>query len=632
MRNFVMFLVLISLMNCSLALNIKTGDMAYELKHYKKAAELYEEEYEKAVNIDQQYYLANRAAKSYEAINDLSKALDWFAIAYQINDTNDGLLNLGKLAMANDSIKAAKAIFKKLHRLTSDQNYLNQVGYLDNLNYDKTNYDIRVSPYSSTDSDFSPVKFESNYVLFSSDREGGSDMINTYNGRINSSLYLVNSRTSNPFLFDYPINSEYADAVACFNNTYDQIYFTRCVEMDERDSHCRIYQSKRVLGQWREPQPILFFTEEVNVGHPAYLDADSVLIFSANPDGNHQLYFSRQVGSTWSLPELMPSDISGPYNEKFPTIDEDTLYFSSDRFPGYGKLDIYKTYVNSEGYWEKPVLLDPPYNSGADDFGLLKVQSEPIGRVLSKTLVSSNRAGGKGLDDIWDIDELLVEESIDTIATDTRDYTVYLSVSTRDEQTKEALPANIAMTKEGSVFLTNTSDTKGRYIKEMDVSGSIEIQVTKQGYFTQVVALSLPDAEKLDRDTTINRTVYLNQIEVGKEIVLDDIYYDFDKWDIRDDAKPSLNQLGRLLKENPTIVIELGSHTDCRGDDDYNLQLSEKRAASATSYLTDIGISSSRLLSKGYGESSPTENCSCDDCEEEEHQTNRRTSFKVITL
>ena len=132
--------------------------------------------------------------------------------------------------------------------------------------------------------------------------------------------------------------------------------------------------------------------------------------------------------------------------------------------------------------------------------------------------------------------------------------------------------------------------------------------------------------------TTINLSLKLDPIVVGEEIVLEDIYYDYDKWDIRPDAEPALIQLSNLLKANPAIRIELASHTDCRGDEDYNMTLSQKRAQSAVDFLIKSGVDAQRLASRGYGETAPKILCICEVCSDSEHQTKRRTSFKVTDI
>jgi outer membrane protein OmpA-like peptidoglycan-associated protein len=124
--------------------------------------------------------------------------------------------------------------------------------------------------------------------------------------------------------------------------------------------------------------------------------------------------------------------------------------------------------------------------------------------------------------------------------------------------------------------------------------------------------------------------IVLDKIFKNKEIVLENIYYDYNKWDIREDAKPTLDQLSMILTRNPTIRIQLSSHTDCRGNDAYNAVLSQKRADAAVNYLITKGIESTRLTAKGYGESAPSVSCDCNKCSESDHQANRRTTFKII--
>ena len=124
--------------------------------------------------------------------------------------------------------------------------------------------------------------------------------------------------------------------------------------------------------------------------------------------------------------------------------------------------------------------------------------------------------------------------------------------------------------------------------------------------------------------------IVLDKIYRNREIVLENIYYDYDKWDIRPDAEPTLNRLADVLKQNPAIRIQLGSHTDCRGNDNYNEDLSQKRAQSAVNYLISKGIDAGRLSALGYGETQPADACACTRCSETQHQANRRTTFKVV--
>jgi outer membrane protein OmpA-like peptidoglycan-associated protein len=176
------------------------------------------------------------------------------------------------------------------------------------------------------------------------------------------------------------------------------------------------------------------------------------------------------------------------------------------------------------------------------------------------------------------------------------------------------------------------TDSKGLLIFELGWDRSYEFQAIKKGYLNQYRAFSTMDIKK-DRSnpvTTYNMEIVLEPIFENTEIVLHDIFYDYDEWAIRDDARPSLDALAKILKENPNLRIQLSSHTDCRGEDDYNQDLSQKRAQSAVDYLVSQQIQSDRMTAVGYGESRLAVNCNCTDCTEDQHQQNRRTTFKIL--
>jgi len=176
------------------------------------------------------------------------------------------------------------------------------------------------------------------------------------------------------------------------------------------------------------------------------------------------------------------------------------------------------------------------------------------------------------------------------------------------------------------------SDTEGHTEFDIDKGVSYQLQLQGEGYFNVYDYFKAPD-KTISADNLIRvvRKIRLDKIVEGKEIVLENIYYDFDKWALRDDALPALDVLVSILRDNPQIRIQLSSHTDCRGTDKYNLDLSQKRATSVVEYLITKGISSGRLIAVGRGEGSPLLQCYCEECTEEEHQANRRTAFTVIS-
>jgi outer membrane protein OmpA-like peptidoglycan-associated protein len=169
-------------------------------------------------------------------------------------------------------------------------------------------------------------------------------------------------------------------------------------------------------------------------------------------------------------------------------------------------------------------------------------------------------------------------------------------------------------------------DGKAEIRLQLKQDGIYHFVCSKPGYLNNGV--DFVPKTKLKNDTVV---VILDKIFPEKEIVLEDIYYDYDKANIRADAIPKLDVLLKILNDNENIRIQLSSHTDCRGEDDYNIDLSQRRAQSVVDYLIESGIDAEVLVAKGYGETSPAVDCDCSNCTEEEHQKNRRTTFKILS-
>ncbi|MBT8189420.1 MAG: OmpA family protein, partial [Bacteroidia bacterium] len=426
-------------------------------------------------------------------------------------------------------------------------------------------------------------------------------------------------------------------------------FFTRCESINLGEANCRLYYSQRPNGFWMEPEPLLFFDEATNFGQPTLIENDSVLIFSASPkgsDGTYDLFYSVRLENGWSEAEIMPAPINTAGNENFPTSFKDTLYFASDFHIGYGGLDIFKTYLRPDGTWAPVQNLGYPINSGADDFGLaIKPGFTASGDVELEGYFASARNTGFG-DDIFSFTIFKPEDTTDEkdepVAEEpVKVYDIYLAgrvvglVRENDDPNaavKDVInldDAYIRMKFDGQELGLRTNP-QGRFIEKLELGKNYDIIASKVDYLNAGTVVSTIFKNGLIRDTTINIEIPLEKIIYDTEIILENIYYDFDKWDIRDDARPSLDTLSQLLDLNPQLTIQLSSHTDCRGELEFNNELSQKRAQSAVSYLSEKGIDPNRLVAKGYGETSPAIPCPCDSCTEEEHQVNRRTTFKIL--
>jgi outer membrane protein OmpA-like peptidoglycan-associated protein len=441
-----------------------------------------------------------------------------------------------------------------------------------------------------------------------------------------------------------------------------ELFMSRSVSYSKGDdAFNRLFVCSRTGPQeeWSVPEQLPFQKDRVNYMHPALSSDGNTLFFAANdPDGwgGYDLCAMQRnprKESGWEEPVILGRNVNSSGNEVFPTTDADTLYFSSDGLPGMGGLDIFKTYRTDRG-WTPPFNLKAPANSGYDDFSFLVLNSAPKntfkrpGELIRSGLLSSNRKseGAKGGDDIYRFEQRIPLPK--PVPPDTQTVKVVTPKLLLDVYVLEKIYAdpdnpnssvlgrkplqNVSVSAEFSGKKQSfTTNSEGFYRLELSESTDYSFLAASPGYLSARERFS---SKGIARDAAnpvqyFELEIVLDKIYRQTEIVLENIYYDYDKWDIRKDAEPSLDKLAEILRQNTDIKIQLGSHTDCRGNDAYNLSLSQKRAQSAVNYLISKGIDPSRLTAAGYGETSPAASCACARCTEAEHQLNRRTTFKI---
>ena len=634
----VFFLAL--LQACDVQRKVTTGRQAYELKQYSTALEMLSSEYNKANNPDSKSYIAYLAGQSSIAMRDVPSAIEWYENSLRLSDQEKCRYALAKAYKQNENYEKSLALFSDLARKNNIPEYTEAYRSLKSIVDNKKfkadpSYEIIKSKGNTKYNEYSPFLIEDNLLLFSSDRPGESDPIGySWTGNYYSDLYVLNLSENQIKPYDVVINTEEHEGSACLNAQRNEIYYTRCEELKLRDKHCRIYMSTKVRGAWTDPIAISFFDEQVNVGHPALMAEDSLMIFSVGPHGNYDsydLYYSRRLPTGWTKAAYLEGAINTAGNEKFPTSNKDTLYFSSDDSKGLGGLDIYKCFIKQDGAFSRPVLLPAPINSGADDFGLIHTASKRVDIIESGIFTSSRGNGANDELVFYEKSKPIVEEKIEIPVEVEKSIRLFIAGKVTDANTAQGIP-RVKLEISVLSLPESSTDGKGNFIAEAEVNKDYKIKATKEGYFTQTINVNTDvDEDAFDGNSkTINFNIKLVPIELDKEIVIDNIFYDYDKAEIREDARAPLDTLTQLLLENPRISIELASHTDCRGEVDYNLNLSELRALSAVRYMVSKGISADRLKSKGYGAGSPAIACNCDDCTESEHQSNRRTTFKVL--
>jgi peptidoglycan-associated lipoprotein len=655
--SFFCFLIVIS--SCTYTIKIKDGKTAFERKQYAVAAKLLTKEYAAAPSKGEKGKIAFMLAESYRNNNQNDEAITWYKTANENQSNVDAMREYAYSLKKDEQYKEASEAFKNLGiEIGSPYEYKREVGSCNIANL--WNADSKYSPYvveattfNTPNNEYAPAIYQEGQVVITSDRSmAAGDLNYGWTGHKYTDLFVFDK--SKTTAFTRPINTPFNEATAAFSADFSEMYFTRCGEAGSKDSYCRLMSSRKQGAEWSEPEALVFLKDKVNYGHPTLSRDGKTLYFSSNdPDGwgGYDIYTSTKTVNGFEEAKLLSRAVNSTGNEEYPFIDADTLYFSSDFHTGMGGLDVFKTYLLKDGNWAPIQNLKSPVNSGADDFGFVvdNQNTKPNG-VWQQGYFTSNRKGGKGGDDIYKFEmkspqprpvPVVVEVPKPTkqivykmILEGTVLEKIFASADNPNSAVIGRKPLGdskvmVSFGKEKKEIKTNN---EGFFSLEMDVNTDYNFFASHEGYLNNQTSFTTKGIGK-DPANPIQKfeiEVVLDKIYKNKEITLENIYYDYNKWDIRADAQPTLDRLSTILFQNPGIRIQLSSHTDCRGNDDYNMTLSQKRAESAVAYLISKGIEPTRLIAKGYGESSPAVTCDCKRCSEGEHQANRRTTFKVI--
>ncbi|MBD1397210.1 OmpA family protein [Pontibacter sp. JH31] len=497
-------------------------------------------------------------------------------------------------------------------------------------------------------SDFSPMNYGKDGLIFTSDRgtEINGKATGTYGwtGRPYLQLFMAsrdgNGNWGKPTALHEMINDQYHNATASASEDGQTLYFTRthlvqkrkpgnadptswvdkAAQAQEYINRLEIFSSQRRGTTWSDITPFAFNNvEEYSVGHPALSPDGKIMYFVSDMPGGigeTDIYYTlRQADGSWGEPVNAGILINTPSRESFPYVDNNgKLYFSSDGHMGMGGLDIFAaegkhaawTAVNNMGY---------PVNSPKNDYGIMFNEDGETG------LLSSNREGQDGTDDLYSF-KILQKPVVLAVTTLAR------KQNEQKRTIQVALPqVQLAISQKNlNDTSTVTTNTRGQYFMDGRKGNTYALQGTKQGYLNQKTTVEIP---KTAADT-VQVALVFDRDEKNVAIVLENIYYDLDKWEIRSDAAKELDKLAEVLVSNPTIKIELGSHTDSRESLKYNQLLSERRAQAAVDYLIEKGIAKDRLTAKGYGKTRLVNKCTDGvQCPEEMHQQNRRTEFRI---
>ena len=615
---------------------------------YYDAIDLFKDAYSKTKKADKNLRteMVFMIAECYRLTNDPKNAETWYKLAVKSSYSKpeaqywlaESLKKNGKYPLAVDEFKKYKQI------APSDARADQEIRSCELANEWMRNpeaYKIEeLKDINSKESDFSPAYGRDDYSLiyFTTSRDGvagkkthgatGQNFTDIFESRVDKK-----SKWSTPVPVEV-INSEFEEGTPSFSSDYNELYFTRCEAGKREKRGCIIMYTKRNGDKWSDPKNIGLLPDSLIAAHPSISKDGLTLYFVSDFPGGFGKKDIWKVtrlrpGDTWSKPVNLGPDINTPGDELFPYIREDgTLYFSSDGLIGMGGLDIFKAKPQPDGSWIVQNM-KPPINSFADDFGIA------FEGLNEKGIFSSTRKG-KGNDELYSFELPPLKFNVTGLV--------------KDEKTGAAISSSTVqlIASDGSNLQAETGNV-GDFKFTLKADVDYIFLASKKGYLN---GKEKETTKGQDKSREFMVTILLTPVD--RPIDLPNILYDFDKWDLRPESMVSLDKLVETLIDNPTVTIEIMSHTDTRNTEEYNLILSQKRAQSVVDYLVTKGIELDRLTAKGYGKSSTkvvdatissqysflkagtqlteqlVNTLANDEQKEIAHQINRRTEFKVM--
>lgn len=408
-----------------------------------------------------------------------------------------------------------------------------------------------------------------------------------------------------------------------------------------------IWYCDDVQGEWGEPKNLGTMVNTPGSEMYPFITADSTLYFSSTGHpglGGYDIFSVRLTSAGPGRVFNLGYPMNTAYNDHGLVLlaDDSTGFFASDRPGGVGSDDIYGCTVHPPRIRIRGIVVDKLSQEALEsalldirdangNFLDAKIEMLEGGRFSIElpysekyTLTASRNGYRQGTTTVSSLDD-----DLDNVVVQLEKYDYGAEGIVRHGETKVPLDSALVqlLANDGSLIEEMYTGPTGHYQFALQGESDYRLVVERAGFFKQSARITT----KGKTNTVIHTDFNLFPLQVDQVVRLDNIYYDLAKWNIRADAAVELDKLVQTLNDNPSVKIELSSHTDCRGNDAYNMNLSEKRAKSAVDYLIKQGIAKDRLTAKGYGETKPVETCECTKCTEEQHQANRRTEFKVLS-
>lgn len=616
--------------------DIKEADKLYKQLDYKYALEIYE----KIMKANPSMEVAQKIANCYRFINNTEAAEAWYkkTTAYT-NAAAENFLYLAEALKQNGKFDEAAANFilwgqKNPAQAKEAEKQANICSVAKNWS---ENPDIGAQleneiGLNSENSDFSPARFGSEVIIISDrwQKNKKGEEIYGWTGNPYLKIYSASPSAKQVNILKGTINKGFHSGPVAVYPSLDTVIFTRAVMSTNKKMKIGDTGKQYLLvavkkgDEWIAKEKLPFNEEGLfSVQHPALSPDGKVLYFASDMPGGFggmDLYYSEKLpNGTWSKAINCGDQVNTPQDDVFPTVRQDgKFYFASKGHIGMGGLDVFSA-VGSKNNFKDIENLRAPLNSPKDDFGIL------FNNDLKTGYLSSNRNGGVGLDDIYRFTTGIKAEPKSQI------YAVNGSVVEKGTNAPiaglEVLLINKGNGTESKVF----SDAQGKFAFTLEKETDYIVKGNPQQYFTT-------QSGEISTKGVNQSTVYDIKFELERSkdvftVKLNNIFYDFNKWNIRRDAIADLDKVNDFMASMQNVRMELVAHTDARGTVAYNQILSEKRAASAMDYLINKGVPAERLSAIGKGETELLNECGDGvKCTEAQHQLNRRTEFKIVKV
>lgn len=643
-NNIFLYLTIISVFSFntySQKAKVTAADKKYDNYAYIDAIKTYERVVEKGYKSADMF---QKLGNSYYFNSDYDNAAKWYGelFAMTSDEAPEYYYRYAQCLKATGQTDKANEIMAKFDQKSGNDTRAKLskkgINYLDAIKANSGRYKVEDAGINSKYSDYGS-SFYLDKLVFASARDTGSlgQRKHSWTNEYFTNLYTSDiTDMASPGVvnkFSKTINSKFHESTPVFTKDGKTMYFTRNNYLDGKKGSnenkitlIKIYKASFQDNQWINVTELPFNNNNYSTAHPSLSPDERTLYFASDMPGTlgQSDLFKVKINDdgSYSTPQNLGSSINTEGKETFPFItDENELYFASDGYPGLGGLDIFVSKINSDSSFNEAENLGDGVNSPKDDFAYL------IDTKSRRGFFTSNRDGGNGSDDIYKFLEtrkLICEQELSGIVT--------------DATTLEILPLAKVSLYDTQLNLINTtlSDVSASYTFKVECGKTYTVRAEKETYNTNEKLVTIArENGKTILPIALEKSACKLALgdDLGKCFGIKMIYFDLDKSNIRQEAALDLEKILDVLNQNPSMKLDIRSHTDSRQTHKYNEALSDRRAKSTIAWLIKNGITADRLTGKGYGETQLVNSCTDGaKCSEEEHQANRRSEFIVTAL